>query len=346
MEYRDSAPSAVTMTGDRDPSLTSDASLPGGRPHANSQTSSTSISYFTNSLFEEPWWLDAVAPGTWRALEIRRGSEIAGRLVVEVRSQFAVRVVRNPPLTQSVGPWLQSFDGKQTTRLRHENELMAELIRMLPPSDVLELTLAPQFTNPHPFHWASFEQTVACTYQLTDVPDRDAFWAQLSDGARRQVRKAQKLVVVRDELSADDLYDVAMQTWLRQNRRPPYDRALLSRICKAAAERDGLLVLGAYGADGQAHAAICVVYDSRSAHYIVGGGSGELRASGAHSLLMWEAINRLAGRAKVFDFMGSMSASIEHFFRGFGPRRALLLQPRRYSLRGRVARGVRQWFLG
>jgi hypothetical protein len=223
---------------------------------------------------------------------------------------------------------------------------MAELIRMLPPSDILSLTLAPQFANPHPFHWARFEQTIACTYQLADVQERDAFWAQLGDSTRRQIRKAQKLVAVKDDLSAAELCDVATQTWSRQNRRPPYTQDLLTRACKAASEREGLLVLGAYGADGRPHAAIGVVYDSRSAHYIVGGGDPELRSSGAHSLLMWEAIVRLAGRTKIFDFMGSMSASIEHFFRGFGPRRALLLQPRRYTLRGRVAQRVRQWLLG
>ena len=35
---------------------------------------------WVNSLFEQPWWLDAVASGRWSAAAVRRGSEVVARL--------------------------------------------------------------------------------------------------------------------------------------------------------------------------------------------------------------------------------------------------------------------------
>src|SRR5690606_11884383 len=164
------------------------------------------ISSFTNSLFEEPWWLDAVAPGRWRALEVRRNGELFARLVVDQRTKYGIRIVGNPPLTQTIGPWTRTFEGKQASRLRHENDLVTELIELLPTADIVQLTFAPQFVNPHPFHWARFAQTAACTYRLANACSVDARWAQLSEATRRQVRKAQRLVEVRDDVSAEQMF--------------------------------------------------------------------------------------------------------------------------------------------
>jgi hypothetical protein len=48
------------------------------------------------------------------------------------------------------------------------------------------------------------------------------------------------------------------------------------------------------------------------------GGDPDLRASGAHSLLLWRALETAAEVAPSFDFGGSMIESIERFFRAFG----------------------------
>ena len=61
-----------------------------------------------------------------------------------------------------------------------------------------------------------------------------------------------------------------------------------------------------------------IIWDDQSAYYLVGGGNPELRNSGATSLCMWEAIKFASTVSKKFDFEGSMTESIERFFRGFG----------------------------
>jgi len=51
---------------------------------------------------------------------------------------------------------------------------------------------------------------------------------------------------------------------------------------------------------------------------MAGGGNPSLRNSGAHSLILWEAIRYVADYAETFDFEGSMLPGVERFFREFG----------------------------
>lgn len=270
----------------------------------------------SNSLFEDPWWLDAVAPGTWRAIEVRRGSEIYARLVVDVRRKLGLTVVSNPPLTQTIGPWLRPSDGKQATRLGDESDLATQLIDALPKGDVIRLTLSPEFLNPHPFHWRRFGISIACTYRLLPLDDEDRVWRELSESCRRQVRKARRLLATSDDPTVEDLYSMARMTWQRQGLRVPFDQSLLARVCAAAAAEGSLLLSAARDASRRLHAAIAVIYDNRSAYYLIGGADPSLRSSGAHSLLMWEAIRRLVGE----NFRVRLRRKHEPKYRALFPR--------------------------
>ena len=73
---------------------------------------------------------------------------------------------------------------------------------------------------------------------------------------------------------------------------------------------------------GRVHAAMLLVWDERRCYYLQGGGDPALRNSGAHSLLVWEAIQRAASKSRLFDFEGSMVESVERFFRAFGARQS------------------------
>src|SRR5260370_7073664 len=76
----------------------------------------------------------------------------------------------------------------------------------------------------------------------------------------------------------------------------------------------------AEGPEGRIHAAVYIIWDDRSAYYLMGAADPELRNSGATSLLLWEAIQFAATVTRSFDFEGSMIESIERFFRAFGAK--------------------------
>jgi lipid II:glycine glycyltransferase (peptidoglycan interpeptide bridge formation enzyme) len=77
-------------------------------------------------------------------------------------------------------------------------------------------------------------------------------------------------------------------------------------------------LLGGYDRNGRLHAAAFVVWQESSAYYLAGGADPALRDSGAHSLVLWEAIQAMAAHTSLFDFEGSMLPGVERFFREFG----------------------------
>src|SRR5258708_7195479 len=108
---------------------------------------------FTNCLFEEPWWLDAVAPNAWDAVTVVRGGQVVARLPYVLRRRYGLLLLGHPPLTQTLGPWMALSAEKYATRLAEEKALASELIQCLPRCDLFAQNFSPAITNPLPFYW-------------------------------------------------------------------------------------------------------------------------------------------------------------------------------------------------
>jgi lipid II:glycine glycyltransferase (peptidoglycan interpeptide bridge formation enzyme) len=79
-------------------------------------------------------------------------------------------------------------------------------------------------------------------------------------------------------------------------------------------------ILAAVDDRDRVHAAQFFVRDGTTTYSLFGGADPELRSSGAHSLVIWEAIRRACETSQRFDFLGSMIESVERFNRAFGAR--------------------------
>jgi lipid II:glycine glycyltransferase (peptidoglycan interpeptide bridge formation enzyme) len=278
------------------------------------------------TIFQEPWWLDAVAPGAWRLLDVIRGGEVAARMPIVVTRKFGFRIIRNPPLTPTLGPWLRASTANPPKRLAMEKELLNDLIDQLPPWDYFEAAFHPQLTNWLPFYWRGFQQTTRYTYILDDTSDPDRVWNGLQDTVRRNIRKARKELSVRTDLSLEAVLKLTTMTFRREGLALPFSHELVRRIDAACASRDARRMFFAEDMNGRLHAALYVVMDGKSAYYLFGGADPDLRSSGAQNLLLWEAMRLASTRGIKFDFEGSMVEPIERVFRGFGARQAPYLQ--------------------
>ena len=272
------------------------------------------------SLFSQPWWLDAVAPGAWEAIAVEKGGQVLARLPYVVKNRLGFTLILMPRLTQTLGPWLAPHEAKYTTQLSREHKLMTSLIEQLPPFDYFSQRFHYSIANWLPFYWQGFSQTTRYTYVLEDLSDLDAVWQEIRKNIKTDVRKAQKQLVVRSDLGLDVFLDLNAKTFKRQGLALPYSRELVMRLDCACQERNCRKMFFAQGAQGQVHAAAYIVWDEQSAYYLMGGADPELRSSGATSLVLWEAIQFAATVTRTFDFEGSMVESIERFFRAFGAR--------------------------
>ena len=294
------------------------------------------------SLFQQPWWLDAVAAGAWREVTVRQDDRIVARLPYVRRRTRGMTVLGQPPLTQTLGPWLEPSRGKPANALGRELALMTELVERLPPADRFLQAFAPQVLNALPFHWAGGRLAVRYTHRLERLGAEDELWAGLDSSVRGKIRKAQRGVEVRTDLGMDAFYDVWAMTFARQGLPAPYPRALLQRIEAACVARGSREILFAVDAGGRVHAVSYVVFDRSTAYHILSGADPALRRSGAGALLLWEAIRRVAPRTEVFDFEGSMLQGVEGVNRRFGARQAPYLVVTRDGRRMRAATAVRE----
>ncbi|WKZ12692.1 MAG: GNAT family N-acetyltransferase [Gammaproteobacteria bacterium] len=286
---------------------------------------SSSYLYSGDSLFEAPWWLDAVAPGSWHDLVVGQPGAAEARLVYQRVQRLGVNLVRNPPLTQTVGPRVRLVAEKHERRIAQIRDLVSDLIRQLPQATALRLVLAKDFEDFLPFRWAGIRVGLACTYRIREVNDTERVWHGFSESSRRAIRKAQRILTVRDDLSLETVIETARLSFQRQSMAHPYDTETVRRAVDAAKRNAGAWLLAAEDAQGRVHASMLIVYDATCAYYLLGGADPGMRDSGAQSLLIWEALRRCAGATSEFDFEGSSNPTIERFFRGFGPQRCPLL---------------------
>ncbi len=84
----------------------------------------------TNSVFEESWWLEAVAPGQWREAVVRTDSALEARLPFVVKRRALLTMVVQPPLTPALGPWFGALPERYARRIARERELIDALQEM------------------------------------------------------------------------------------------------------------------------------------------------------------------------------------------------------------------------
>lgn len=273
---------------------------------------------FTNSIFEEPWWLEAVAPGQWDAAEISIDGRLIARLPYIKTKRVGFKLLGMPEYTQTLGYWIEDTGAKNSRKYARRKELISALIDQLPRGFSVDLALDHACDYLFPFKWKGFNLEIAYSYRIEEICNLDAIWNGLADNIRREIKKAQKILSVKDDHPIDDLIKMHNKTFERQGRKLRDHDELIKRLDFAVSSHQARKLLCAVDSENRIHAASYFVFDSNCCYYLIGGGDPELRTSGAASLLMWEGIKFASTVSRAFDFEGSMIEPIERFFRAFG----------------------------
>jgi hypothetical protein len=307
-------------------------------------------------IFCRSWWLQAVCPDSFEILVLRKGGQIAAGMPMARYRKWGFEAVHMPQLTQTLGVLLAPpTSSRYEKQLSAEMDTLCELIAALPPIGHLNTFCHYSFSNWLPFYWAGYEQTTRYTYVIDDLSDPDAVFGGFSHSKRKNVKKAEKVVEVREDLPPREFYDHHEMTLRKQGATIFYSYEFFERIHRAASERDAGKTWYAVDKDGNVHSGIFVIFDSRSAYYLISTIDPEYRNSGSATLLVKRAIDHVAQFTNAFDFEGSMVQGVENSFRKFGAvqkryfhihRNALPL-PVRLALAvgeevGRSLRGLRQ----
>jgi len=277
---------------------------------------STAHSY---CLFQDPWWLDLTTQGNWDEVRIVNGTDVIARLPYRKIRRYGARILTQPPLTPYLGPWYRGSSAKAASQFSERRQLTAELVAGLPKADLFAQSQWPKIPDCLPFLWEGFSQRTGYTHWLEQLSDVDVLWHGFLESTRREIRKAEKRVEIVETGDIDVLLDLHERAFAQRGLAAPRKRAYVRSVVEGALRASKARLLLARDEQGNPHAVNLMVFDERSAHYLLGGSDARYRTSGAASLLLWDAIKFAASRSRIFDFEGSMQEPIARFFRGFNP---------------------------
>ena len=269
-------------------------------------------------VFSRDWWLDIVCGDDWDVLLYERKGKILAAMPLFVPCKH---IVTMPHFTRTMGVWfaVESTDTKYTSRLEHRQSICGYFIQELSQYRSFLQYFNDEFTDWLPFYWKGYSQTTRYSYILHDIKDLEKMERNMSQQVRRNIKSAKNANIhVRRGITTAQLLTIQEQTFRRQHIKNKQSDAILQRLIETARERGQGEIFGGFDEAGNIHAAAFIVWQDSSAYYIAGGGDPALRQSGAHSLVMWEAIQYVSQFTDKFDFDGSMLHGVEYFFRGFG----------------------------
>lgn len=277
----------------------------------------------TNSLFEQPWWLDIVAPGEWEAAEIKdsSGRIIARMPYVRKKGRFGKSKIVMPKNTQNLGPWFDEDLRKKAPGNKQfvkQKEIVDELLLQMMPFGGCELTLNNANTYVLPYYWHGFKLSPTFSYRIDVSRNLAEIFANFSKSTRKNIRKSQQESTVSYETDIDAFYYILDKTYEAQDRRNPDSREFIAKMIEKCDSTGHGKMFTARDKNGNLQCASYLVYDENVAYALLSGSVPEYRGSGSKSLIYWEEIRYAADNSSVFDFEGSMIEGIENIMRQFG----------------------------
>ncbi len=277
-------------------------------------------------LFLQPWWLDAVTCPDHKEWELllacNKQGETEAVLPFVTGTRLGLRYALTPQLTQYTGVWIKEVEGETVTeRLSRAKRLQNDLIAQLEAKKIAFFDLKFPLTYRYwlPFYWAGYRQETHYTYRIEDLSDLKQVFAGFDYSKQKQIRKAQEAGIVIDfEMRADELYDLQCAQLDERGSKDVLSRELVRSVVNESRKRGQGLIARAKDPEGNTHAAVFVVWDEHSAWELISAIHPDYRASGASTLVVWEAMQRVAAKTKAWDFEGSMIEAVENSFRLFG----------------------------
>ena len=273
-------------------------------------------------IFLQDWWLDIVCKnGYWNVvISKNKNNEIIGVLPFFVKRFFGFKVIQMPPLTPFCGIWLKypSNIFKESSKISFEKKVMNDLIDQLPKTIYYAQRHPIELKNWLPFYWKGFEQTTRYTYRIKNPIDIEIALSNFKDNTRNTIVKAKRIVNITESSDVNLFYQLNRLSFERQSKSVPYTLKLIEELDNALSKRKQRKILIATDQNGHHHAAIYLVWDSKTVYNLMMGADTKLRNSGAVQLLLFEGIKFASSTKRNFDFEGSMMPNIEPVFRRFG----------------------------
>jgi len=270
------------------------------------------------TIFTTPEWLEAVAPGSWQYIQIKDAEDIKICMPIILSNKMGFKFCNMPLLTQTLGVLLPPpNEGKYSTILSKNTNRMMELISKIPKNSYFRQRFHPTINNWLPFYWNGYSQTTKYTYIINDLTNTDNIWKEFNLKKRQEIRNVKNKLKIYETQDFGTLKYCIQSVHKRQNKKV-FNLEVLERVFNFCNEEKCGKIFVAKTQSGDIAGSVYIVWDQKTAYYLVGASPEALRNSGAISLLLWHSIKFSSSVTKKFNFEGSMIKPVEYFFRSFG----------------------------
>jgi hypothetical protein len=270
-----------------------------------------------NSIFQERWWLDAVAPSRWCEVTVEEGGKTVGRFPYFETRPIGLRILGMPPLTRTLGPWVAEGAGKSVSRREHDRRVTAELIEKLPKHSFFRQLLPPSFDNLLAFQSGGFCIGVEHVVEINGLTSTEQLWYAMHHKTRSLIRRAdqqQGFEILDDPEEFCRFYgrNIALR-----RRSLDFEIVDFLNLYRACSDREACTILAMRNRDGELAAAIFLVWWAGRMHFLLQT-RDPAAAAGSVECLIWHAIEIAAQRSMVLDLDGIPNESTAHRLLPFG----------------------------
>ena len=278
-------------------------------------------------IFSQPWWLDSVCgEKNWGVHVFEKSGLLMGAMPYYVENRNGYEIITKAHHSQNNGIIISYQQNmKYVAMLDRQEEVINEMCDYIEALEVdkYEQQYHYSFTNFLPFKWRDYDAMVRYTYVIDDTSDMDKICADFKYIVRNQIKKAEKVVTIKEGMDIEKFYEINKLSYDRQGIEVPFSLKLLSRIEECCVAHDCRKILYAQDQDGNIHSVAYLVWDDESLYFLINGIDSEYMWSQSNSLLIRESIRTAHILKKKFDFEGSVLQPIEHIFRSFGAQQKL-----------------------
>ena len=278
------------------------------------------VTEYANSVFEQPWWLDIVAPQKWGEVFVEEKGKIIARLPYVLDN----KCIKNPSLTQTLGIWMDNSIKEKVrgnSHLYKQKEIINELIGKLPKSKSISITLDSSLEYVLPFRWLGFNIEPTFSYRISNIKNIVNFDNIISKNAFEKCKRASKKIVADIDNSDNGIrtiIELMDSTFKKQNRKNPHDRKFLFNMISTSILHNNGAIIIARDENGIAHSGAFYLYDTNVCYYLIGGKDLKYHNDYSQYLVIRKGLEFAKTVSNDFDFEGSMIEGIENFFRQFG----------------------------
>ncbi len=282
-------------------------------PKSNFSTQKEHFSAFcavesTMPLYMQPWWLDIVCPhnGWDVCLAYDESARIRGVLVCHSSKRTIFSALTMPQLTPHAGVWMrpqEDFMPQQQAIYAYKNAILEELILQLPSTAFYQQRFHHSLTDCQIFYKHQYKVEMHISYVLADIYDLEEIYDNFTENSRIDIRRAQKDVVFGECDDIDMFHRMVDRLNAHQKDVPNFSFKTHAHLDEILIDKDLRKAYVALGTEGVPHAAIYIVYDNKTAHFLLGASGSERHHERALTLLLWQAIQDASKKGmQSFDF--------------------------------------------